>query len=259
MADPRCTECRGAGITVETKDGYNFAVICDCHVDEMRRRIAARCGLRLGQLESRLEHYDVAVDANRAAALAVACSFVEYVVGQPPIPRRESFLYLSGANGRGKSYLAEAVVNELAERGVHYSERRSQGYFITEADLYSELQARIRDRDRGSPEAFIDELLGYGFLAVDDVGVQPFGDWFQGMMYRLLDRRIQDAAPVILTSNYDLAEGDDGWLPRCFPAHKRHLLDRLDPITVELELGGPSWRREGEQEELSNGDHTAPE
>lgn len=255
MADPRCEECRGAGVTVETKDGYSFARICDCHVGETRRRIAARCGLRLGQLESRFKRYDIKTHENRAEALDVARSFVEYVRDSArPALRRDYFLYLSGPNGRGKSYLAEAVVNELAELGVNYSEPHLLGYFITEADLYSELQARIRDRDRGSPEALVDELLGYGFLAIDDVGVQPFGDWFQGMMYRLLDRRVQDAAPVILTSNYDLAEGDDGWLPRCFPAHKRHLLDRLDPVTVELELGGPSWRREGDQEELYEGE-----
>lgn len=249
----RCEACQDAGVIFEKDaEGYSYMRICECRRPFYRERIAGRCGLRFGQLASRFNDYAVAGNKSRRLAFDAIGRIVEWVLNRRSAPRMEEdfVLYLSGANGRGKSYLLEAAVNELAEAAIDYGfDRAFLGRFITEADLVVELQSRLKpaargEADRGTPDDLINELASFGFLAIDDVGIMPLGEWVQGLIYRLIDRRLQERLPMAFTSNYELADEPDGWLPRSFPAHRRHLLDRLDPVVVEIELTGKSWRRE---------------
>ena len=96
--------------------------------------------------------------------------------------------FLLGGPGNGKTHLAIAAMG-----GVDTAQ------FWKVPDFLAFLRSRI---DTGDVEKMVETYRSAGFLFVlDDLGTENPTDWANEQLYRMLDRRSDQHAPKIITSN----------------------------------------------------------
>lgn len=107
-------------------------------------------------------------------------------------------LYLFGGPGRGKTWLAAALLRHDIEA------RRRQGYFENVPDLMAELREAA---GKGSDNILIMKLTHAGALVLDDMGVERPTHYALETLYRLIDRwDRQEKKGLIITSNKPLSK-----------------------------------------------------
>ncbi len=107
-------------------------------------------------------------------------------------------LLLIGSCGAGKTHLACAIGNELLDRG--YTVR-----FCRATDIFE----RLRGSYSGSEESEYDIISEYKncrLLIIDDVGVTAPSEWSKAILQSLIDDRINNERPTIMTTNLSQEE-----------------------------------------------------
>lgn len=164
------------------------------------------------------------VDANNSEEVQKAKEFAQDPRGG---------LYICGTFGTGKTWLAAAVANEVAQQ----VKRVRFGTFSGIADRLIDAQKRGDYSEKWDDYVYRPDLL-----IVDDIGKEKPTDWKLQTLFRLIDERISACLPTVLTSNYNLSQlcerispnGDDGITAGA-------IIDRLTRFTP-LTLTGESRR-----------------
>lgn len=102
-------------------------------------------------------------------------------------------LVLSGTPGLGKTHLAVASMQHMANRydnGIPL--------FLSAPDLFVELRDRIRDNV--TERSIIDRFLRAPLLVIDDLGVETTTDRSVETFYSIIDGRQRNGRAVIITS-----------------------------------------------------------
>lgn len=100
-------------------------------------------------------------------------------------------LYLwSRTRGSGKTFLASAICNSLAET------YKARPKFVNAANIIA------LDKDGQAEDLAVAELL-----VIDDIG-QKVNTWVDDILYRITDHRVQHKMPTIFTSNIPRGELD---------------------------------------------------
>lgn len=124
------------------------------------------------------------------------------------------FVIHSNQNGGGKTFLACAVANELINKG----------YSILVTDFLT-----LRDK-LFEPAAFsfasraevLNRLCAYDLIVLDDLGAEQSSEFMLEVEYRVIDTLTDALVPIILTTNYTLAD-----LKSTTDISKRRVFDRL--------------------------------
>lgn len=106
-------------------------------------------------------------------------------------------LVLSGDTGRGKTHLAIAALRrEVQERG-------RLGRWLYVPQLLTEIKRRYGSEERalGSAEAYIDRLVAWPLLVLDDLGAERATGWVAEQLTALFDRRLQVGGVTLVTTN----------------------------------------------------------
>jgi DNA replication protein DnaC len=136
------------------------------------------------------------------------------------------FLYLTGATGSGKTYLAASIIRHGLEMGILLDEsllnnipmatpgRSQDGYlldalchdclFISERDYLADLKQGY-DEDR-SIGPLAGKAQGARFLVLDDLAASRLTDWGRGEMAGLIEGRHASQLATVITSNLTLDE-----------------------------------------------------
>lgn len=143
------------------------------------------------------------------------------------------YILYSNQNGGGKTFLACAVANELIDKGKRV--------FVTD---FLALRDRLVDPKAYTfvnKDAFIKSLLDYDLVVIDDLGVEQSTEFMLEVEYRVIDTLTDALVPLILTTNYTLAEiaNADG---KCEDRSKRRVLDRLVGSCVPLSVDQPNGK-----------------
>ncbi len=173
-----------------------------------------------------LERFD---PVDNPQAYELACAIVED-------PTRGGGFW--GPPGLGKSHLAGGVVNACTAKGVAAS-------YVGVEDLLARLRSTYGAK---LVEAGETQIIGaYArcpVLALDDLGHESLSDWTVRTMKAIVNRRYDENLPLIVTSNWSLAElcarpvGRDAE-----PKTYRATLDRLSEMTgAWVGLSGRSRR-----------------
>lgn len=180
--------------------------------------------------QARCDAYDAEQAAEKARARrGMACIPSRYTtanVGSVPelqgIDLSASMLML-GAQGRGKTYAACAVLNRRAAECVVR--------FATFDAILKELQATFNGA--GNVEQVLSKYRNCACLAIDDFGKEKPTDYAIGQFFALLDWRIANGKQTIVTSNYSLSQ----LLERLSLCGERHtvaaIMSRLGSRDVE--------------------------
>jgi DNA replication protein DnaC len=113
----------------------------------------------------------------------------------------KSLVFYSGGYGCGKTHLAICIANYVLhklKRPVLFKKAR---------DLLLEIRRTFAVRANLTEADIIDRVLSVDLLVLDDVGVGVPSPWLESTYWTVLDRRLEDELPLIVTTNYTLETG----------------------------------------------------
>ena len=145
-------------------------------------------------------------------------------------------LMLAGGCGTGKTHLAAAIANALLAKMVPV-------VFTTPNDLSAAVRSSF---DTGKDEAAVVGLYQNApLLVLDDLGKDQPTQWSVALLYRILNARYENDAPVVVPTNYDAA----GLVKRLTPpggddVTGRAIVDRLTEMCYYIPMTGKSHRQQ---------------
>ena len=135
-------------------------------------------------------------------------------------------LLFCGGTGTGKTFLARAVLNAVADKG-----------FSVMCTTVGQLERRLWDV-RDKTDVF-ERISRTDLLLLDDLGAERQSPYMQQMVYEVLDCRLDARKPILITTNMTLEE-----LRSPDTLEKRRSLSRVYGQTVIVAMLGADRRRE---------------
>lgn len=169
-------------------------------------------------------------DINFRAARGLDRTLVRSLLNDSDWVRRHHPIFITGATGLGKTYLAKAFGQKACRDGL-------TAWFIKAEQLFRELELARADGRYGK---MLRDLSRVDALIVDDWAMVPMSDLDRRAFLEIIDARYQTGA-TLLTSQYPVGTwhkqiGD--------PTIADSILDRLVHTAHRLELKGESIRKE---------------
>lgn len=136
-------------------------------------------------------------------------------------------ILLFGEVGVGKSYLACCVGNALIERGIPV--------LMTDFErIEREMNEEYSDRQK-----YIDSLNDFPLLIIDDLGVERNTPYMSGIVYTIINNRVEAGLPLIVTSNLTADE-----LKHPAETSNKRIYSRLLGNCIPIEVKGKDLRRD---------------
>lgn len=198
-----CPICGGSGFILQA-DGT--AKHCVCYAE--RRLLAAqkRAGLQPMLRRMSFANFDLACYAPGIQAPA-GRGQTYYELAKAAKTKTEELclavcrgeqprgLLLLGQVGSGKTHLAAAAANRLLQKG------RSV-LFIVVPDLLDELKSGFGG-DETTGQDLLRRAKRVEVLVLDDLGTHNMSDWTRGVLFAILNFRLNEGLTTIATSNFD--------------------------------------------------------
>lgn len=109
-------------------------------------------------------------------------------------------IMFTGPVGSGKTFLAAAIANELMES-------QHQVLFLVVPDLLDELRATFKSEVNEFD--LLDTARTIPILILDDLGAHNYTDWTRNRLYSIINYRMNEQLPTIITSNLTLEEMEE--------------------------------------------------
>jgi DNA replication protein DnaC len=198
----KCPLCQDRGILLEG----DVAFPCSCmnlkKLDNQFRSARISRELKKCRFENfKFDYYRSSIGdqmyyESAMKALRASQSFVEEYRRNP----HELGIMFSGPVGSGKTFLAAAIANELMEA-------QKQVLFLVVPDLLDELRATYKS-DVNELD-LLDTARTIPILILDDLGAHNYTDWTRNRLYSIINYRMNDQLPTIITSNLSLEEMEE--------------------------------------------------
>lgn len=104
-------------------------------------------------------------------------------------------LFILGPAGRGKTYLAAAIIRTLLLI-------KHEAFFLRCPDFYADLRESYRSDQ--SERSIYAKYLKFRFVVLDDLGNGSLSDFQRYSTTEFLDQRINKKYPTVITSNWTL-------------------------------------------------------
>ena len=154
----------------------------------------------------------------------------------------ESWLFLDGNTGVGKTHLAVAVANLQHEYGTNVK-------FWSVADLLDYLRNAYSRSNDSAFYTIFDETRNTELLVLDDFAAPSMTDWSLERLYQLIAYRHDRLLPTVITSQYILWQGADNsdWSQLEGRQHWESIRSRLSDsdVVTECLMVAPDYRNRG--------------
>ena len=196
MRPPRIKDCPG----VDCPGAYRASnlppdhpwadrlVPCACTLRRQADHLARQLPVEIRRM--RFESFRA--NANTERAFTLAQQFAARPWDYKP------FLTFVGPNRVGKTHLAAAITNDLLDRG-------EPTWFARVTTVLEDLR---NGYDTGAYQSRLNTLMNASLLVLDDLGAEqtqagdPFAvTWSQERLFQILDQRLLDQAPTVITTN----------------------------------------------------------
>ena len=118
-----------------------------------------------------------------------------YVAHWEDFRKKGMGLLFWGKVGTGKSFMAGCIANALLDKGVRV--------IMTN---FSRLLNCLTDLRFSQRNSFIDNLISYPLLIIDDLGIERNSDYAREQVFSIIDSRYRTGLPMIITTNLELDE-----------------------------------------------------
>lgn len=122
-------------------------------------------------------------------------SCINYASEFASVQSRGIGMYLYGPTGSGKTHLAAAIANTLLKKGVSV-----KWWNVT--SLYNAIKETFGTPDTG----IMSGCKSAGLLILDDLGTEKTTGWTAETAYDIINSRIDNLLPTIITSNLTLSD-----------------------------------------------------
>lgn len=199
-----CPICEDRGIILEGES----ARPCSCMQQKRMENQFRHARMARGLLECRFdtfrkeyyENYSNPVDRsyleNALKALNASQDFVSRCMND----HHGVGLLLTGPVGAGKTFLAAAIANALMEQ-------EKQVLFLIVPDLLDQLRATYKSDE--SELDLLDTAREIPVLILDDLGAHNYTDWTRNRLYTIINYRLNEQLPTVITSNLSLGEMEE--------------------------------------------------
>lgn len=175
---------------------------------------------------------DIYIDDNARTTL------LKYVKEFMSDPKNKKGIYLNGSFGSGKSYIMNAVLNELSRKN-----------YKCVSVYYPNLLKRLKDSFNSKNESFeqmYNELEMCDVLLIDDIGAENNTLWARDeVLGSLLQSRMDNKKTTFFTSNFSLDELEQHLSETSSSIDKikaRRIIERIKELCMPISLIGESKR-----------------
>ncbi len=121
---------------------------------------------------------------------------------------------LSSSNGIGKTHLAWCLVKkfmfqEIMSNHYEFISNNRQDYtrfFWKEYEILNAIKSTYDESGRLNEEHMKKIFINKRLLVIDDIFRTKSNDWATGIMFEIIDMRVDDKLPTIITSNFSLEQ-----------------------------------------------------
>ncbi len=201
---PICSTCGGSG--------YIGRHMCECLKElcrqEQRKEISILSGNNDSFSEFRLEYYpdhpDPTLGTSPRAVMAKSLQICrQYAMF---FSEASGNLLFSGSTGLGKTFLSACIARSVTDRGYSV-------VYKPAPKLFSALEsARFSPTEENRREA--ENLSRCDLLIVDDLGTEMPGQFVTAALYSLLNDRILDGKPMVISTNLTTEEMTKRYSPQ---------------------------------------------
>ncbi|MGF7185978.1 DNA replication protein DnaC [Desulfitispora alkaliphila] len=209
-----CQQCKDRGLIIKNKE---YAVPCNCvkqksiakhfQFANMSKELL-RCTFNNFSLdfysETDYDHHSGNNSYKKLALNALQASrrfCADYLQGH-----KGSGLMFTGQVGSGKTFLAAAIANELLKSKVNV-------LFAVVPDLLDEIKSTFNNNyksDNTKDELnLLKKLRDVDVLILDDLGVHNYTQWSNNKIYSIVNYRVNNSLPTIITTNLSLREMEE--------------------------------------------------
>lgn len=229
-----CGECHTPKETYIEAIGRVMPTPCKCaEIKAEQEREAARIAeaekLRAECLPlAKMRGHTFAV-ADNSKAVTIARKYVD---NWQTMSKKGDGLIFWGTVGAGKSFAAHCIANALIDAGTRV-------LYLSASDMVAEFGKSTTGRNE-----YLGKLCAAPLLIVDDLGAESSTDYSRSLLCRLIDARTESGKPIIVTTNYGMAELEGTQDPQL-----RRIFDRLRCCTP-VQCTGGSRRKDNGAERL---------
>ncbi len=124
------------------------------------------------------------------------------------IQKPESSLLFTGNCGTGKTHLAISILRELIKNGL------TDVFFKSVPELLLDIRRTFNNSQDITDADIIDHHSLFGLLVLDDFGAEKITEFTISSLYMIIDRRVREDKPTIITTNLSLDEIEKKISPR---------------------------------------------
>ncbi len=145
--------------------------------------------------------------------------------------------FLHGEMGIGKSFIAQAMANTLANLGNKVA-------FLNVAELISIIKSKFKS----GYEEFLEKLKTVDYLFLDDIGAETITTWFRDdILLGILSTRMNNKSTTFFTSNYSIEdlekiESRTQGAKYVDKAKSARLIERIKALSEPVLIGGHNRR-----------------
>ena len=176
----------------------------------------------------RIEKYKM--KESREVAKMAKTAAANYIYNFKKMKESGKGLYLySEIKGSGKTRLATSIANALVkEHGVDLA-------FIKSADVIAQVQKTFKKDSNSSRSEIIEAFRNVELLVIDDLAIKGATTFEEGILYDIVDFRLENRKLTIFTSNVTITE-----LEGIFPGGRVN--KRIKKMTLQINMPEESIR-----------------
>lgn len=235
-----CKACGGPRQTVITPpfpgaQPRTVRCVCSCYQEKQREHEARKLREEIARRRRvcfhnavSMESWTFANDSGKKPELSKAAA--QYAEQFKQHKKSGSGLLFWGPVGTGKSYISACIANAVLEKG--YTARMTNFEEVAR-DMQSTWEK----------QAYIDSLLDFDLLVLDDLGAERQSEFMQGLVFSLIDARYRSGRPMIITTNLTSDE-----LTKTAGVKYSRIYDRVLERCTPIKVDGYNYRRQSAAE-----------
>lgn len=225
------------------REGIKIRILCRCATEARDKELSERRAQEqrdrmdrmrsIGMWDQKQREATFANADGRNAAGLKACK--QYCDHWPEMKKENAGLLMWGGVGAGKSFAAACIANEVMDTW-------HQEVMMTNFP-------RVRDGLWSAEDkvAYIDSLVQYPLLILDDFGVERNTEFAMEQIYQVVDARYRSGKPLIITTNLTLEQIEETDPKKIDLMHQR-IFSRILEMCIPFKFGGIDRRTERTQD-----------